>query len=158
MYLILRKNKSLKILSNYLIIPHMKHSFFDLWSDEKCDPKDLPKYYETSHDYRCNNRDIGEGWSEENKWHSGGFAGCFDSGFADYSETKYDNDMSHPFEATPMEDDYPECVFGLKKSSSYEEMKKAYRDAILQSHPDKSGKEDTEEFRMYQQAWEDYTS
>ena len=130
------------------------YSFFDLWSDQKCD-KELPKHYETSYDYRCGNRDTGEGWTEENKWHSdsrNGFAGF--AGFADYSETEYDNDMSHPFEA--VDNDYPECVFGLKKSSSYEEMKKAYRDAILQSHPDKSGKEDTQEFRMYQQAWEDY--
>lgn len=128
----------------------MKHSFFDLWNDHKINEKDLPEYYETSQSYINTNRDSGEGWSEEESW---SFSGFGFTGFADYSETKYDNDMSHPYEC---EDEYPQCVFGLKKSSSYEEMKKAYRDAILRSHPDKGG--DPEEFRIYRQAWEDYES
>jgi len=50
------------------------------------------------------------------------------------------------------DDEYPYSVFGLKRSSSDEDMKKAYRDAMLKSHPDKGG--DVEEFRMYREAWE----
>jgi len=125
----------------------MKHSFFDLWNDHKINEKDLPDYYETSYKYVNTNRDSGEGWAKEESWN------FKYSGFADYSDTKYDNDMSHPYEC---EDEYPQCVFGLKRSSSYEEMKKAYRKAILESHPDKGG--DPEEFRIYRQAWEDYES
>ena len=35
-------------------------------------------------------------------------------------------------------------------------MKKAYKESILKSHPDKGG--DPEEFRMYREAWEYYSS
>jgi hypothetical protein len=128
----------------------MKHSFFDLWNDHKINEKDLPEYYQTSQDpskYINTNRDSGEGWAKEESWNFSGF------GFTGFEDTEYDNDMSHPYEC---EDDYPQCVFGLKRSSSYEEMKKAYRKAILESHPDKGG--DPEEFRIYRQAWEDYES
>lgn len=125
----------------------MKHSFFDLWNDHKINEKDLPEYYETSQSYINTNRDIGEGWAKEESWN------FKYSGFTGFEDTKYDNDMSHPYEC---EDEYPQCVFGLKRSSSYEEMKKAYRKAILESHPDKGG--DPEEFRIYRRAWEDYES
>ena len=50
------------------------------------------------------------------------------------------------------DDEYPYSVFGLKRSSSDEDMKKAYREAMLKTHPDKGG--DVEEFRMYREAWE----
>jgi hypothetical protein len=50
------------------------------------------------------------------------------------------------------DDEYPYSVFGLKRSSSDEDMKKAYREAMLKSHPDKGG--DVQEFRMYREAWE----
>tara|TARA_R110000787_G_scaffold222123_2_gene330823 strand:- start:1074 stop:1457 length:384 start_codon:yes stop_codon:yes gene_type:complete len=50
------------------------------------------------------------------------------------------------------DDEYPYSVFGLKRSSSDEDMKKAYRDAMLKTHPDKGG--DVQEFRMYREAWE----
>jgi len=125
----------------------MKHSFFDLWNDHKINEKDLPEYYQTSKKYINTNRDSGEGWAKEESWNFSGF------GFTGFEDTEYDNDMSHPYEC---EDDYPQCVFGLKRSSSYEEMKKAYRKAILESHPDKGG--DPEEFRIYRKAWEDYES
>ena len=43
-------------------------------------------------------------------------------------------------EATPNQDnDYPYCVFGLKRSASDEDMKKAYRKSVLKAHPDKGG-------------------
>ena len=54
------------------------------------------------------------------------------------------------------DDQYPYSVFGLKRSCSDEDMKKAYRKAILNAHPDKGG--DAEEFRMYREAWENYVN
>ncbi len=47
---------------------------------------------------------------------------------------------------------YPFSVFGLKRSSSEEELKKAYRKKILKTHPDKGGS--NEAFRKIQEAWE----
>ena len=49
-------------------------------------------------------------------------------------------------------EDYPYNVFGLKKSASNEDVKKAYRKEILKSHPDKGGS--NELFRKIQEAWE----
>ena len=49
-------------------------------------------------------------------------------------------------------EDYPYNVFGLKKSASSEDVKKAYRKEILKSHPDKGGS--NELFRKVQEAWE----
>ena len=48
--------------------------------------------------------------------------------------------------------DYPYSVFGLKRSASDEDMKRAYRKSILKSHPDKGGS--NEAFRKIQEAWE----
>lgn len=114
----------------------MKYSFFDLWGDGAKKPEDLPKYYETSHDYR--NSKSGEGWFEDER-----------------PEPYFDFSFSDDEDESP-EEEYPECVFGLKKSDSQEDMKKAYREAMLNSHPDKGG--DPEEFRKYREAWEDYQS
>ena len=51
-----------------------------------------------------------------------------------------------------LEEDYPYNVFGLKKSASSEDVKKAYRKEILKCHPDKGGS--NELFRKIQEAWE----
>ena len=69
--------------------------------------------------------------------------------FEDFSRDK--SDMTDFGET---DDQYPYSVFGLKRSNSDEDMKKAYREAIMKSHPDKGG--DVEEFRMYRQAWEHF--
>jgi len=55
-----------------------------------------------------------------------------------------------------LEPDYPFNVFGLKKSASNEDMKKAYRKSILKNHPDKGGS--SEAFRRIQEAWEYFKS
>ena len=49
--------------------------------------------------------------------------------------------------------DYPYNVFGLKKSASNDDVKKAYRKSILKSHPDKPGGS-ADVFRKVQSAWE----
>ena len=51
--------------------------------------------------------------------------------------------------------DYPYCVFGLKKSSSDEDMKSAYRKSVLKAHPDRGGS--NELFRKVRGAWEYFT-
>ena len=52
-------------------------------------------------------------------------------------------------------EDYPYNVFGLKRSASDDDMKKAYRKAVLKAHPDKGGT--PELFRKIRQAWEYFT-
>jgi len=54
--------------------------------------------------------------------------------------------------------DYPFNVFGLKKSASQEDMKKAYRSKILETHPDKTGEDSEDQFREVQEAYEYYRS
>lgn len=49
-------------------------------------------------------------------------------------------------------EDYPYNVFGLKKSASSEDVKKAYRKEILKTHPDRGGS--NEAFRKIREAWE----
>lgn len=52
--------------------------------------------------------------------------------------------------------DYPFSVFGLKKSASQEDMKKAYHKSIRETHPDKTGENTEDEFRQIQEAYEYY--
>ena len=59
-------------------------------------------------------------------------------------------------EPEKVEPDYPYSVFGLKKSASNEDMKKAYRKSVLKEHPDKGGT--SEGFRKIQEAWEYFRS
>jgi len=44
--------------------------------------------------------------------------------------------------------------FGLKRSASEEDIKKKYRELILEHHPDKGG--DEEKFKSIQAEWEEY--
>lgn len=57
-----------------------------------------------------------------------------------------------------VDEDYPFNVFGLKRSASDEDMKKAYHKAIRQTHPDKTGYDSEDEFREVQEAYEYYTN
>lgn len=63
----------------------------------------------------------------------------------------YGFDSEQP-EPETLEPDYPYNVFGLKKSASSDDMKKAYRKSLLKEHPDKGGT--NEGFRKIQEAWE----
>tara|TARA_R100000406_G_scaffold96092_1_gene92560 strand:- start:2390 stop:2788 length:399 start_codon:yes stop_codon:yes gene_type:complete len=65
---------------------------------------------------------------------------------------------SHPcdFQEEEHDYDYPFSVFGLKKSASQEDMKRAYRDAVRSTHPDKTGSDTEDEFREVQEAYEYY--
>ena len=48
--------------------------------------------------------------------------------------------------------DYPYSVFGLNRSASDDDVKKAYRKSVLKAHPDKGGT--PELFRKVREAWE----
>ena len=77
--------------------------------------------------------------AEKKRWRE--FAEKFEQGFFGFSE------------ATPNQDnDYSYCVFGLMRSASDEDMKKAYRKSVLKAHPDKGGT--PELFRKVREAWE----
>ena len=77
--------------------------------------------------------------AEKERWRE--FAEKFEQGFFGFSEATSNQD-----------DDYPYCVFGLKRSASDEDMKKAYRKSVLKAHPDKGGT--PELFRKVREAWE----
>jgi hypothetical protein len=64
-----------------------------------------------------------------------------------YDDSNY---YSDPFE-TPWDSPKP---FGLKRSASDEDIKKKYRELILEHHPDKGG--DEEKFKSIQAEWEEY--
>ena len=68
-----------------------------------------------------------------------------------YYEFMFSKDSGSRPEPLP---DYYKGDYRYKRSNSDEDMKKAYREAILKSHPDRGG--DVEEFRMYREAWEDF--
>ena len=48
--------------------------------------------------------------------------------------------------------DYPYSVFGLNRSASDDDVKKAYRKSVLKAHPDKGGT--PELFRKVREAWD----
>ena len=77
--------------------------------------------------------------AEKERWRE--FAEKFEQGFFGFSEATSNQD-----------DDYPYCVFGLKRSASDEDMKKAYRKSVLKAHPDKGGT--PERFRKVREAWQ----
>ncbi len=81
-----------------------------------------------------------ERWAEFAKKFAQGFFGFSDSD----SEAKAKEEHS--------DKDYPYSVFGLKRSASEEDVKKAYRKKILKAHPDKGGT--NELFRKIRDAWE----
>tara|TARA_R100001440_G_scaffold66162_3_gene87143 strand:- start:5517 stop:5927 length:411 start_codon:yes stop_codon:yes gene_type:complete len=93
-------------------------------------------------------------WYKEEKWNYQYF----------YKEENWYSDSSN-FHDNPFEDDQSfnfdrgedyvssnEKVLGLKRSSSQEEIKKAFRKKALETHPDKGG--DPAEFRKVREAYE----
>ncbi len=106
-------------------------------------PEPLPDYYKGDYRYKQKEKDSYDFYDDN--FHSNSKRNPFE----DFSRDK--SDMTDFGET---DDQYPYSVFGLKRSNSDEDMKKAYREAIIKSHPDKGG--DVEEFRMYRQAWEHF--
>jgi hypothetical protein len=65
----------------------------------------------------------------------------------------FDSEEKEPEKVNP---DYPYNVFGLKKSASNDDIKKAYRKAVLKAHPDRGGS--NEAFRRIREAWDYFKS
>lgn len=82
------------------------------------------------------------------------FKNFFNQNFDDYGERDHPVD----FEFEEHDAHYPFSVFGLKKSASQEDMKKAYHKAARDTHPDKTGENTEDEFREIQEAYEYYTN
>ena len=102
-----------------------------------------PDYY---HDYEKHMKDKKQAQQEEQaKYDQDRFKNFFQGFFGFNTEEKESLDK-----------DYPYNVFGLKRSASDDDVKKAYRKAVLKAHPDKGGS--NELFRKIRQAWEYFTN
>lgn len=105
--------------------------------------KSYPKYYQDYDEYLKWKREEAERkWREERDANFKEFFKRFFGGFYGFDEEE---------DKSKLEPDYPYSVFGLKKSASNEDMKKAYRKSVLKAHPDKGGS--AEAFRKIQEAW-----
>ena len=104
--------------------------------------KNLPDFYQ---DYERERKQYEEYFrkarekAEKERWRE--FAKKFAQGFFGLSEEQAGRGV-----------DYPYSIFGLKRSTSGEDMKKAYRKSVLKAHPDKGGT--PELFRKVREAWE----
>jgi hypothetical protein len=100
----------------------------------------LPDYY---HDYEQYMRDRKR--KQEEKYQDR-FNNFFKGFFG------FDTDDSNK---ESLDREYPYNVFGLKRSASDDDVKKAYRKAVLKAHPDRGGS--NELFRKIREAWEYFT-
>jgi len=100
----------------------------------------LPDYYQ---DYEKERRKFHEKFKKAQEEEQREKFRRFFQGFFGFDEVKVDRST---------DDNYPYSVFGLTKSASNEDMKKAYRKSVLKAHPDKGGS--AELFRKVREAWE----
>ena len=123
---------------NYRFIAYPFHSFPSGGVFKK-----RPDYYQ---DYEDELRKMRERWKqarekeERERWR--GKYQRFGQGFFGFNEEQ----------SEPKDNNYPYSVFGLSKSASDQDMKKAYRKSVLKAHPDKGGT--AELFRKVREAWE----
>ena len=104
----------------------------------------LPDYYQ---DYEEELRKMREkrrqarDKEEQDRWR--GKYKRFGQGFFGFNEEQVERST---------DDNYPYSVFGLSRSASDEDMKKAYRKSVLKAHPDRGGS--CAAFRKVREAWE----
>tara|TARA_R110002012_G_scaffold136456_3_gene290875 strand:- start:649 stop:1026 length:378 start_codon:yes stop_codon:yes gene_type:complete len=101
--------------------------------------EELPEYYQGdpfAFRYKYNY------FEEDEKFYSD--SNFFDNPFEDdfRSKREFEEDYNHNYQ-----------VLGLKKSASQEDIKQAFREKALQTHPDKGG--DPEEFKLVREAYEE---
>ena len=85
---------------------------------------------------RAKEKEEQDRWKEYSRRFAQGFFGWGDT---EVPEKKKDNN-------------YPYSVFGLSRSASDDDVKKAYRKSIMKAHPDKGGS--NELFRKVREAWD----
>ena len=100
----------------------------------------LPDYYQ---DYEKERRKFHEKFKKAQEEEQREKFRRFFQGFFGFDEEKVDRST---------DDNYPYSVFGLTKSASNEDMKKAYRKSVLKAHPDRGGT--SAAFRKVREAWE----
>ena len=106
-------------------------------------------YQDYTEQYESSRRAEQEAQSQANKDRWRDQARKFAEGFFGFPQN---DDVSE----AAQDPEYPYSVFGLKKSASQEDMKKAYRKEVRISHPDKGGT--NEVFVRVRQAWEYFCS
>ena len=124
---------------NYKFIAYPYHSFPSGGVFNK-----LPDYYQ---DYEKERRKFHEKFKKAQEEEQREKFRNFFQGFFGFDEVKVER-------AT--DDNYPYSVFGLTKSASHEDMKKAYRKSVLKAHPDRGGT--SAAFRKVREAWEYFKS
>lgn len=87
-------------------------------------------------------------WKEKQEYYQKNFNNWdkYFQGFYGFKEEEKKQDINYPYN-----------IFGLKKSASNDDVKKAYRKSILKAHPDKPGGS-AEAFRKVREAWEYFTN
>ena len=89
--------------------------------------------------------------ADKERWEK--FAKKFAQGFFGWADDEpQGTGSSSAKQKRKTKEDYPYSVFGLKRSASEEDMKKAYRKSILKAHPDRGGT--CAAFRKVREAWE----
>ena len=103
-------------------------------------PEELPEWYkEDKWNYQYFYKE--ENWySDSSNFHDNPFAG--ETGNQSFNFDREEDDEANSNER----------VLGLKRSSSQEEIKKAFRKKAMETHPDKGG--DPAEFRKVREAYE----
>lgn len=92
-------------------------------------------------------------WYQEDQWNYQYFEK--EENWYDDSSNFHDNpfeERESPREHSPAKDTASLNVLGLKRSSSQEDIKKAFREKALKTHPDKGG--DPADFRKVREAYE----
>ena len=148
----------------YYIVSGCRYSRNHRWISQplSCSPhggifKVLPKFYQDYEEQiRKKKREKQERENKEKDKRANDFFKRF-FGPGGYSKGFYGWDSNDSEPKEQQDPNYPFNVFGLKKSASDDDVKKAYRKSILKTHPDKPGGS-TEAFRKIQEAWEYFTS
>tara|TARA_R110001599_G_scaffold330474_1_gene544913 strand:- start:383 stop:748 length:366 start_codon:yes stop_codon:yes gene_type:complete len=73
--------------------------------------------------------------------------------YSDYGDFSNESSPDSHFETESESENSSFKILGLKRSSSQEDIKKAFRAKALETHPDKTG-DDGEEFRKVREAYE----
>ncbi len=96
---------------------------------------ELPEYYQTSCKYNYSNFERNENFFDDSNF----FGNPFEDDFKSKREYQEEEDENY-------------SVLGLKRSASDEDIKQAFREKALETHPDKGG--DPNEFRKVREAYE----
>ena len=144
---------------DYYIVSGCRYSIYHRWISQPLDSsphggifKVLPKFYQDYEELmRKLKREKEQAEKETRDKRANDFFKRFFGGFYGWDS----NDLDEPKEKK--DPNYPFNVFGLKRSASDDDVKKAYRKSVLKTHPDKPGGSN-EAFRKIQEAWEYFTS